>query len=336
MIRSTVQPLPNDVMETEEERPRGHQADAAGPGSPASRPRVNGLPARLADLDNPKTRGLENNCAWRQLRLQPTWDNSVSLPVYRMDLGQMGECVMSGERERDHLRRCRVCANPAATIEWGIQPHVDRRAIAVTHEAIADLVGRPGATGMLVPAVLQYRGNNQLEHVSYTSRSLHDRYSLQVALANSEAPDYASAFYDVAAPDGGVGSRLWSAEKGNTYLHGPTLEDVEWHDCFFCSTYVYASWKCSPRVGYTVVTRGTWVGIAVEHAAVRRLLQVPDATGMPKAVTPTSYEPASIHQLNDLKTALANSGAPITDRTMGVRPVLYDSHTCLWVRGSRL
>ena len=32
-------------------------------------------------------------------------------------------------------------------IDWKVGHHGDRRAVVVEHDAVADLVGRPGATG---------------------------------------------------------------------------------------------------------------------------------------------------------------------------------------------
>ena len=260
-------------------------------------------------------------------------DGRQLLPVHHAMAGD-GAVQLVG-RERDHMRDWRSCSDPRATIEWTIGHLGERRAVVVAHEAIADLVGRPGATGMLIPWGLGHLHQNEWRQVTYTAQSIHDRHALLRALTQSEAPDYPSVFYDRVASDGGLGSTAWVSRAPNTYVCGPHLEDVEWYDCFYCATYVYHSWACVPRVVYEVVDRGEWLGVLVAHRAIARLLQVPDALGIPRAVHGGVYDAASMHQFRDLKHALAASGSPVGGVDTPVAPRLYGNRTCLWVRRSR-
>ena len=112
---------------------------------------------------------------------------SATLPTYRTVLRR--EHRLS-ESEDEHLRRCRACSEARPMIDWTIGHHGDRRAVVVEHNAVADLVGRPGATGMLVPM----RFPEGDAGPSYTVQSLHDRDALVLALQNSSAPDYEEVF----------------------------------------------------------------------------------------------------------------------------------------------
>ena len=156
---------------------------------------------------------------------------SATLPTYRTVLRR--EHRLS-ESEDEHLRRCRACSEARPMIDWTIGHHGDRRAVVVEHNAVADLVGRPGATGMLVPM----RFPEGDAGPSYTVQSLHDRDALVLALQNSSAPDYEEVF---SHRDAGAGSSVWAADGGRTYLRGPLEETVDWFDCFFCTTYVVGS-----------------------------------------------------------------------------------------------
>ena len=128
-------------------------------------------------------------------------------------------------------------------IDWKVGHHGDRRAVVVEHDAVADLVGRPGATGMLVPM----RFPEGDAGPSYTVQSLHDRDALVLALQNSSAPDYEEVF---SHRDAGAGSSVWAADGGRTYLRGPLEETVV---CFFCTTYVVGSRLCRPRLPHREV-----------------------------------------------------------------------------------
>ena len=99
---------------------------------------------------------------------------------------------------------------------------------------VANLVGRPGASGMLVPMRFSENGVGP----SYTVQSLHDRDALVLALQNSGAPDYESVY---SHPDAGAGSSVWAADGGRTYVRGPLKETFDWFDCFFCTTHVVGS-----------------------------------------------------------------------------------------------
>ena len=81
-------------------------------------------------------------------------------------------------------------------------------------------MGRPGASGMLVPMRFSENGAGP----SYTVQSLHDRDALVLALQNSGAPDYESVFSHA---DAGAGSSVWAADGGRTYLRGPLEETVD-------------------------------------------------------------------------------------------------------------
>ena len=156
---------------------------------------------------------------------------SATLPTYRTVLRR--EHRLS-ESEDEHLRRCRACSEARPMIDWTIGHHGDRRAVVVEHNAVADLVGRPGATGMLVPM----RFPEGDAGPSYTVQSLHDRDALVLALQNSSAPDYEEVF---SHRDAGAGSSVWAADGGRTYLRGPLEETVDWFDCLFCTTHVVGS-----------------------------------------------------------------------------------------------
>ena len=73
---------------------------------------------------------------------------SATLPTYRTVLRR--EHRLS-ETENEHLRRCRACSEARPMIDWIVGHHGDRRAVVAEYDAVAALVGRPGATGMLVP-----------------------------------------------------------------------------------------------------------------------------------------------------------------------------------------
>ena len=73
---------------------------------------------------------------------------SATLPTYRTVLRREHRL---GESQDEHLRRCRACAEPRPQVDWSVGHHGDRRAVVVNHDAVANLVGRPGASGMLVP-----------------------------------------------------------------------------------------------------------------------------------------------------------------------------------------
>ena len=156
---------------------------------------------------------------------------SATLPTYRTVLRR--EHRLS-ESEDEHLRRCRACSEARPMIDWTIGHHGDRRTVVVEHNAVADLVGRPGATGMLMP--MRYAEGDA--GPSYTVQSLHDRDALVLALQNSSAPDYEEVF---SHRDAGAGSSVWAADGGRTYLRGPLEETVDWFDCFFYATHAGAS-----------------------------------------------------------------------------------------------
>ena len=261
--------------------------------------------------------------------VQPQFDldalgYSATLPTYRAVLRR--EHRLS-ESEDEHLRRCRACAEARPMIDWTVGHHGDRRAVVVTHEAVADLVGRPGATGML--AHMQYREDHS--GPSYTVQSLHDRDALVLALQNSSAPDYESVF---SRPDAGAGAHVWASDGGRTYLRGPLEETVDWFDCFFCTTYVVGSRLCRPRLPYQAVVQNDWTGVAVEHADLERLLQRKGATGAPKAMGPRSYDPESVHQFRDLKAALVAAESPLRHPDQRVAVQVQGGRTCLsWKTG---
>ena len=249
---------------------------------------------------------------------------SATLPTYRTVLRR--EHRLS-ETEEDHLRRCRACADTRPMIDWKVGHHGDRRAVVVEHNAVADLVGRPGATGMLVPM----RFPEGDAGPSYTVQSLHDRDALVLALQNSSAPDYEAVF---SHPDAGAGSSVWAADGGKTYLRGPLEETVDWFDCFFCTTYVVGSRLCRPRLPYQVAVQNDWTGIAVDHADLERLFQREGATCLPRPLEHGGYDPESIHQFRDLKAALVAVGSPLRhpDQRMAVQ--MHDSRTYLsWRTG---
>ena len=249
---------------------------------------------------------------------------SATLPTYRTVLRR--EHRLS-ESEDEHLRRCRACSEARPMIDWTIGHHGDRRAVVVEHNAVADLVGRPGATGMLVPM----RFPEGDAGPSYTVQSLHDRDALVLALQNSSAPDYEEVF---SHRDAGAGSSVWAADGGRTYLRGPLEETVDWFDCFFCTTYVVGSRLCRLRLPYQVVVQNDWTGVAVEHADLERLFQRKGATCVPRAVGPRSYDPGSVHLFRDLKAALVAVGAPLRYPDQRVAVQLHDSRTYLsWRTG---
>ena len=156
---------------------------------------------------------------------------SATLPTYRTVLRREHRL---GESQDEHLRRCRACAEPRPQIDWSVGHHGDRRAVVVNHDVVANLVGRPGASGMLVPMRFSENGAGP----SYTVQSLHDRDALVLALQNSGAPDYESVFSHA---DAGAGSSVWASGDGKTYVRGPLEETVDWFDCFFCTTHVVGS-----------------------------------------------------------------------------------------------
>ena len=249
---------------------------------------------------------------------------SATLPTYRTVLRR--EHRLS-ESEDEHLRRCRACSEARPMIDWTIGHHGDRRAVVVEHNAVADLVGRPGATGMLVPM----RFPEGDAGPSYTVQSLHDRDALVLALQNSSAPDYEEVF---SHRDAGAGSSVWAADGGRTYLRGPLEETVDWFDCFFCTTYVVGSRLCRLRLPYQVVVQNDWTGVAVEHADLERLFQRKGATCVPRAVGPRRYDPESVHQFRDLKAALVAVGAPLRYPDQRVAVQMHDSRTYLsWRTG---
>ena len=141
---------------------------------------------------------------------------SATLPTYRTVLRREHRLSETAE---EHLRRCRACAEPRPMIDWTVGHHGDRRAVVVEHAAVASLVGRPGATGMLVH--MRYPEGDA--GPSYTVQSLHDRDALVLALQNSSAPDYESVF---SHHDAGAGSSVWATDGGRTYLRGPLEETV--------------------------------------------------------------------------------------------------------------
>ena len=250
---------------------------------------------------------------------------SATLPTYRAVLRR--EHQMS-ESEDEHLGRCRACAAARPMIDWTVGHHGDRRSVVVEHDAVADLVGRPGATGMLVPMRYPLEGD---AGPSYTVQSLHDRDALVLALQNSSAPDYEGVF---SHHDAGAGSSVWAAADGKTYLRGPLEETVDWFDCFFCTTYVVGSRLCRPRLPYQAVVQNDWVGVAVEHADLERLLQRKGATGAPKTMGPRSYDPESVHQFRDLKAALVAAGSPLRHPDQRVAVQVQGGRTCLsWKTG---
>ena len=249
---------------------------------------------------------------------------SATLPTYRTVLRR--EHRLS-ESEDEHLRRCSACSEARPMIDWTIGHHGDRRAVVVEHNAVADLVGRPGATGMLVPM----RFPEGDAGPSYTVQSLHDRDALVLALQNSSAPDYEEVF---SHRDAGAGSSVWAADGGRTYLRGPLEETVDWFDCFFCTTYVVGSRLCRLRLPYQVVVQNDWTGVAVEHTDLERLFQRKGATCVPRAVGPRRYDPESVHQFRDLKAALVAVGAPLRYPDQRVAVQLHDSRTYLsWRTG---
>ena len=253
---------------------------------------------------------------------------SATLPTYRTVLRR--EHRLS-ETEGEHLRRCRACAEPRPMVDWKVGHQGDRRAVVVEHDAVAALVGRPGATGMLIP--MRYSLGDRGEDVgpSYTVQSLHDRDALVLALQNSCAPDYESVF---SHHDAGAGSSVWAAEGGRTYLRGPLEETVDWFDCFFCTTYTVGSRLCRPRLPYQVVVQNDWTGIAVDHADLERLLQREGATGIPRPMEHGGYDPDSIHQFRDLKAALVAVGSPLRHPDQRVAVQMHDSRTYLsWRTG---
>ena len=250
---------------------------------------------------------------------------SATLPTYRTVLRR--EHRLS-ETEGEHLRRCRACAEPRPMVDWKVGHHGDRRAVVVEHNAVAALVGRPGATGMLVP--MRFPLDEEVGP-SYTVQSLHDRDALVLALQNSCAPDYESVF---SHHDAGAGSSVWAADGGRTYLRGPLEETVDWFDCFFCTTYTVGSRLCRPRLPYQVVVQNDWTGIAVDHADLERLLQREGATGIPRPMEHGGYDPESIHQFRDLKAALVAVGSPLRHPSQRVAVRVHDGRTYLsWKTG---
>ena len=253
---------------------------------------------------------------------------SATLPTYRTVLRR--EHRLS-ETEGEHLRRCRACAEPRPMVDWKVGHHGDRRAVVVEHDAVAALVGRPGATGMLIPMRYSLGDGGEDVGPSYTVQSLHDRDALVLALQNSCAPDYESVF---SHHDAGAGSSVWAAEGGRTYLRGPLEETVDWFDCFFCTTYTVGSRLCRPRLPYQVVVQSDWTGIAVDHADLERLLQREGATGIPRPMEHGGYDPESIHQFRDLKAALVAVGSPLRHPDQRVAVRVHDGRTYLsWKTG---
>ena len=253
---------------------------------------------------------------------------SATLPTYRTVLRR--EHRLS-ETEGEHLRRCRACSEARPMIDWTVGHHGDRRAVVVEHDAVADLVGRSGATGMLVPMRYSLRDHGEDVGPSYTVQSLHDRDALVLALQNSSAPDYEAVFSHA---DAGAGSSVWAVADGRTYLRGPLEETVDWFDCFFCTTYVVGSRLCRPRLPYQVVVQNDWTGIAVDHADLERLLQREGATGTPRRLEHGGYDPDSIHQFRDLKAALVAVGSPLRHPDQRVAVQMHDSRTYLsWRTG---
>ena len=127
---------------------------------------------------------------------------SATLPTYRTVL------------RREHLRRCRACSESRPMIDWTVGHHGDRRAVVDEHDAVADLVGRPGATGMLVPMRYSLGDHGEDAGPSYMVQNLHDRDALVLALQNSSAPDFETVF---SRPDAGAGSSVWASEVRPTW-----------------------------------------------------------------------------------------------------------------------
>ena len=149
---------------------------------------------------------------------------SATLPTYRTVLRREHRL---GESEDEHLRRCRACAEPRPQIDWSVGHHGDRRAVVVNHDVVANLVGRPGASGMLVPMRFSKTAQGRATRCracmtgtpsSWRSRTRGRRTTRAYSAMPTQAPDRASGPQTMARPT--------SAARSNRQSTGSTASSA--------------------------------------------------------------------------------------------------------------